>query len=214
MGSVRTALVAGLALVLVAGVVVLSGSPPRVLATNATGAGTELAVTGTNARACQRGERLPGGTDAIRLSLGAFTGPALKVQVLSAGRVVTSGEHDSGWDGQTVTIPVKAVSRSIAAVQSCFAISTAGAESVKLFGTPTAPEVAARAGNGTSLKGRLRLEYLGAGRTSWLALASSVARNMGLGRAWSGVWIAFLVAALMLLAIALGSRLIMRELHG
>jgi hypothetical protein len=36
---------------------------------------------------------------------------------------------------------------------------------------------------------------------------------MSLGRAWSGIWIVFLVAALMLAAGALTVRLVLRELQ-
>jgi hypothetical protein len=213
MRSVRIALGAGLALTLVASVIVLSGSPPRVLAASSVAARTELASTGPEARACQAGEVLPAGTTAIRLSLGAFTGPAVSVKAVSAGRVITAGAHGSGWDGQALTVAVRAVPRSVAPASVCFSISTAGGEGATLFGTPTKSDIALRAGNGVPLKGRLKIEYLGYGKSSWLALLPSVAQNLGLGRAWSGLWVVFLVPALMLLATALASRLIARELH-
>jgi hypothetical protein len=58
------------------------------------------------------------------------------------------------------------------------------------------------------------VEYLGPGRSSWLELASSVATNMSRGRAWSGIWVVFLVVALMLIAAALAAWLALRELAG
>ena len=79
-------------------------------------------------------------------------------------------------------------------------------------GSPTEAAVAARAREGQSLGGREQITYLGTGRSSWLALASSVATHMGLGRDPSGTWVAFLVAALMLAIAALATRLALGEL--
>jgi hypothetical protein len=212
MRSVPSALAAGLALTVVAGAVVLSRSPPAVLATNAITAGTEVAITEGNAKACQADESMPAGTKAIRLSLGAFTGPAVTVKAVSGTRVVTSGKHRSGWDGKTVTIPVRAVPAAVSPVTICFSTPTAKAEEVKLLGSSTKPALAARTGRGEVLGGRIRVEYLGDGHSSWLALLPSVARYMGRGRAWNGIWITVLVAALMLAVTTLASRLIVREL--
>jgi hypothetical protein len=212
MRSVRSALAAGLALIVVACAVVLSQSQPAVLATNSTPLNTELAAT-DDSGACQSGERLARGTDAIRLSLGAFTGPPVSVKVISGARVLTQGEHGSGWDGETLTVPVRAVSHSASSVSVCFTITHADGEGVKLFGLHTAGAIAARTSTGQALSGRLSIEDLGDGHVSWLSLLPSVARNMGRGRAWSGVWVVLLVAILMLAATALASRLILRELH-
>jgi hypothetical protein len=213
MPNVRTALATGMALITVAGVLVLSRSPPVVLASNSIEPNSELALTGNDANACQGRERLPGGTTAIRLSLAAFTGPAVTVRAVSGTRTIAAGEHGSGWDGKTVTVPVKALSVPISPVKICFAVSTVGAEPVKLFGSDTKPAVAARSGGGEALRGRLTVEYLGDGHASWLSLLPTVARNMGFGRAWSGAWVAFLVALLMLGATAIVLRVVARELH-
>ncbi len=213
MPNVRTALAAGLALITVAGVLVLSQAPSVVLASNSIEPNSELALTGNDANACQGRERLPSGTTAIRLSLAAFTGPAVTVRAVSGTRTIAAGEHGSGWDGKTVTVAVKARSVSISPVEICFAVSTVGAEPVKLFGSDTNPAAAAHGGGGEALKGRLRIEYLGDGRASWLSLLATVARNMGLGRGWSGTWVALLVALLMLSATAMVVRVVARELH-
>jgi hypothetical protein len=213
MRSVRMALAAGLASIVAVGAVVLSSSPQVVLASNSIPLRTELATTASNSSACQSGEGLARGTDAIRISLGAFTGPSLNVEALSGGRVVTSGARGSGWDGQTVTVPVRAVSHATSHVRICFAIPTSGGEGVELLGLRTPGASAARAADGQALSGRVRIEDLGDGHTSWLTLLPRVARNMGFGRAWSGVWVVLLVAILMFAATALASRLILRELH-
>jgi hypothetical protein len=215
MRRVRTALAAGLGIAVLAGVAVLSQSPLVVLASNSTSAseGLATATASASASACQSGERLPRGTVAIRLSLGAFLGSAVTVKASAAGRVLTTGRRGSGWDARTVTVPVRAVSRTSFPVSVCFAIPQVG-EKVELLGARSAPASAAHATNGEALTGRLRIEYLGRGRSSWLALLGSVARNMGFGRAWSGAWIALLVLALMLAASILASRLILGELDG
>jgi hypothetical protein len=212
MRSVRTALAAGLALLVVAGVLVLSEHPLVVLASNSIAPNATLGVAGNNATACQGGERLPAGTRAIRLSLWALTGPAIKLSAISAGHLVTSGERSSGWDGERVTVPVRAVLTG-AAASICFAIPTAGVEHVTLFGSDTNPAAAARGGNGQALAGRLRIEYLGRGHSSWLALPRSVARHMALGRAWSGVWVVFAVLMLMFAITSMVSRLVWRGFH-
>jgi hypothetical protein len=213
MRRVRTALAAGLGMIVLATVPVLSQSPLVVLASNSTPASEELATATATASACQSGERLPQGTVAIRLSLGAFLGSALSVKASAASRVLTTGERGSGWDARTVTVPVREVSRPSFPTQVCFAIPRVG-EKVELLGARSAPGSAARATNGEVLAGRLRIEYLGRGRSSWLALLGTVARKMGFGRAWSGTWIALLVLALMLAASILAARLILGELDG
>jgi hypothetical protein len=212
MRSVWTALTAGLTLTLAAIAVVLSHSPISVLANNSTAAGEILATSTSGAEACQTGERLPDGTVAIRLSLGAFTGSMVKVKVLASTRVITSGERESGWDGHTVTVPVKTVSHAVSPVEVCFASPAAGGEQLTVFGSRASSSVAADARNGEALSGRLRIEYLGKGDNSWLALLPSVARHMALGRAWSGIWVVLLVAMLMLATIILASGLLVREL--
>jgi hypothetical protein len=212
MRRVRTALAAGLALTVAAVTVVLSQSPVTVLASNSTAAGESLAFAAGDASACQSGEQIPRGTVAIRLSLGAFTGSAVSVEVLAGTHVVASGERGSGWDGHTVTVPVGSVSHAISPAQVCFAGLVAGGERLTVFGSRAASSLAAHARGGAALSGRLRIEYLGKGTSSWLALLPSVVRNMALGRAWSGTWVVFMVAMLMLATTILVFSLLVREL--
>jgi hypothetical protein len=212
MPTVKVALAAGLLAIAAAVALVLSSSPQAVLATNGVAASETLAAANAGTSACQPDELLPRGTTAIRLSLGAFTGPELTVEARSGAEVVAVGRHGAGWDGQTVTVPVRRVSHTIAPVRICFAISPLLAERASVNGSPAPPGRAVRSSGGDVLSGRMRVEYLGAGRLSWLSRAGSVARRMGLGRAWSGSWVALLVAVLMLLAIAVCSRQILGEL--
>jgi hypothetical protein len=209
---VRIALVEGLGLTVIAATIVLSRSPLTVLAANQPPSNTrlDLARAGAGASACQSDERVPSGTTAMRLSLDAFTGPALSIEVFSGKRLLTSGARGSGWGGETVTVPVGELVRTTSPVKVCFALSRTGGEAVGIYGSRTVP--AAVASGGQPLAGRLTLEYLGQGRSSWLALLPAVATHMGLGRAWGGSGIAVLVAILMLFAAILACGLIVREL--
>lgn len=211
--SVKITLAAGLTVLATAIAAVLSQSPLTVLATSSTPANEALAVVDHSVDACQQGERIPKGTTAIRLSLGAFIGPAVAVTAISGAHIVAFGERGSGWDGQTVTVPVGTVSRTVSPVKICFAIPVLGNEQLTIFGTP-ARRATADTGTRDAPAGRLRIEYLRPARSSWLALLPSVTKHMALGRAWSGVWIALLVAMLMLLVTVLASRLAFLELAG
>lgn len=212
MRSVQIALVAGLAITGVAIGAVLSESPPTVLARSSISKQEELGRTSTDSvAACQANERLPRGTTAIRLTLAAFTGPRVTVKVLSGAHVVTAGERGSAWSGQDVTVPVRAVSHTVSPVKVCFAAVPFHNE-LAVYGRRTGSATAARTSGGDTLAGRVTIEYLGEGHSAWLTHVSTVARHMGLGRAWSGTWVALLVAMLMLGAAGMTARLIVREL--
>jgi hypothetical protein len=214
MSRVRVALIAGLGLTALALGLVLAQHPTVVLATNSITARQTLAVAANKtARACQRDESIPKGTVAIRLSIGAFTGPEVTVRALAGNRVVASGRRQSNWDGQDVTIPVARVASAAHPATVCFA-TTLIDERVTVFGHKTPPATAARSASGEPLPGRMAIQYMGVGRSSWLSLASSVAKDMGLGRAWSGLWISLLVTILMLTVTVVSSRLIIGEIDG
>jgi hypothetical protein len=213
MSRVQIALAAGLAGIVLAVLVVLTGSPVAVLATNGVATNATLALANTKATACQPGERLPKGTRAIRMSLGSFTGPAVSVHVYAGGHLLASGEHGSNWAGQTVTVPIGLVTRTVYPVKVCFAAALVRGEALRVDGADTKPAVAARSAEGEALPGRVQIEYLTQGSSSWLSLLPSVARHMGLGRAWHGAWVAFLALALMIAIATLATRTIAGELH-
>jgi hypothetical protein len=102
MRSVTVALAASIAVTVLAAGAVLSQSPLVVLATNSVASREALVTDWQNASACQSGERLPAGTLAIRLTVGAIFGPRMTVRVLEGSRVLTSGEQQSGWTGRDV----------------------------------------------------------------------------------------------------------------
>ncbi len=196
MRSVRVALVAGLALMAIAIAIVLTRSPPEVAATDGIPFAHIVAIAPGGGVACQSGELLPAHTTAIRVSLAADLGPMVKADIVSAaGRALTSGERAPGWGAGVVTVPVRPLPQAFTNATVC--VSFTGAyERIDFYGKLTPARVAARSNRGP-LAGRLRIEYLRSGQATWWSLATAVARHMGLGRAWSGTWIAALVLALM-----------------
>jgi hypothetical protein len=207
---VRIAFAVALALLALAVAAVLSGSPTVVAHTNSTLANGVIAVTATRAGACQAGEQLPARISAIRLTLASDAGPTVAVQALAGARVLTSGSVGSGWSGGSVSVPVRPVGRGSSNVRICFRLGPTR-EKVELVGVPTSPASAARSSEGP-LPGRIKIEYLRSGGRSWLSLAETVARRMGLGRAPSGTWVALLVLVLMGGTVVGASWLALREL--
>jgi hypothetical protein len=172
MGRVRLALAAGLTVMAIALGVVLSNEPLSVAGTN--GIPANFAVTfihGSEVR-CQAGGTLPQGTTAIRVSLSANIGPRVGLRVLSGSTVVTEGSRDAGWGvDETVTVPVGRVARTIPDPRICTAIGAA-VEPIQVNGAQTRTPTGGQAV-------LLRMEYLHPGPSSWLSLASSVARVPG-----------------------------------
>jgi hypothetical protein len=210
MRRLKIALAAGVLLGTVAVVITLSRSPLSVIRVN-TAAHTLFATTTRRTVACQAGEALPRATSAIQLRLYAVTGPRVTAEVLAGGRVIAHGERASGWTGGAVTIPVAPLSTARSGVMLCFAIYLNGDETVEIMGEPASRALGGLGADGT-LGGRVAVEYLRPGPSSWFSLAPTVARHMGLGHAASGTWSVFLVIALMGGLLLLCSRLLLREL--
>jgi hypothetical protein len=201
---VRLVLAAGLALTAIAIGIVLAPAPLKVVGTNGIQAKPIAFIHHSETR-CQGGGTLPQGTTAIRVSLSANLGPRVSLQVLSGAAVVAEGEREAGWgEDETVTVPVGRVPRRIPGTRICTTIGPLS-EFLQINGA----RVQTSAAGGHTIS--LRMEYLRPGPRSWLSLASSVARHMGIGHAPSGTWVAFLALALMLTAATLTSRLILRE---
>jgi hypothetical protein len=210
MRGARVGLVVGLALTAVAVAIVLSGAPPVLAGTNGvTAVPYAPLASASGGGGCQADETVPAGASAIRLSLEASAGPRVHVAVWVGGRTITRGESAAGWLDRVVTVPVKPVARTVHHATVCFSFAGAN-ERVSLLGARTPPRSAARSG-ARVLPGRIAVEYVRAGSSSWWSLASAVARRMGLGRAWAGTWVAAMVALLMATGIALASWLTLRE---
>jgi hypothetical protein len=208
---IKAALGVGLLLIALAAVVALSHAPLVVAKDNAPLTHTELVRTTEPAEACQSHEALPSGTSAVRLGLTTTLGPQVTVRVLSAGRLITRGTHPPGWEGASVTVPVRPLRQSLSSARICVALSLLNGP-VAMLGWHT-PRSSAAIGNGKPLPGRMHLEYLHTGQQTWWSMATSVARHLDLGRPASGAWNALLVMALAAVLIVLSSWLLLRELR-
>lgn len=207
---IRVALAVGLALIALALVVTLAHTP---LTVARGGVATEhtLVNTALPASACQGGETLPRGTTALRLSLTAALGPQVTVTVLSGSHLIARGVTQPGWSDASVTVPVRPLSHTVAPVKVCFAMKLMNGK-IAMRGSPTSRALAATSRK-EILPGRMGIEYLHPGGSSWWSQATAVVRRLGLGRAASGTWNAFLVIALVASLISLSSWLVVKELR-
>jgi hypothetical protein len=121
-----------------------------------------------------------------------------------------------------VTVPVRAVRSTTSGARLCLAIGP-NSEPILLLGDNAQPAEAAvnlptnkpapqSASLEERLPGRMHVEYLGSGEGSWWSRIASMAQHVGLGRAYSGTWIAALIGVLMIAVGALALRLTLREL--
>jgi hypothetical protein len=191
---VKLTLAVGMALLIVAIVVVLSHAPLTVAGTNSIAAPVPVTTTSGNTTTCQIAT-LPKGTAGIRVSLSAAAGPKLQLRVYSRSRLLAQGERPAGWGLEAnVVIPLSALRQVARNARVCITIGPTF-EPVTVLGTPT------RAGQAgvSGLEGvALRFEYLRPGPKTWWSLAPSIAYHMGLGHAPSGTWLAFVVLAVMI----------------
>jgi hypothetical protein len=194
---VRLALAAGLTALAVALGVVLTRPPMTVIASDNVPATLAVASISHPTVACQAGGSVPQGTEQIRVSLSANTGPQVNLEVFSGSTLVTTGERDAGWGiDETVTVPVKRVAQTIPHARICTTIGPV-VEPLQINGTRV------KIPNSAQVTVLLRMEYLRPGHRSWLSLASSIAHDMGLAHAPSGTWVAYLLVAVMLAAVML-----------
>lgn len=209
----HTAVTLALGFALIAAVLVgvLVQTPEQVISTNSITVAGALGDFQQDTTVCQADERLPASTVALRMSLIAYAGPAVSVTVSHEGRILASGHHNGGWISGSLTLSLKPPVSTPTDAKICLTRNPV-ALPIILFGNTTPPAFAATV-NGTPLPGRMRVEYLAAGRRSWLSLAKHVARRLGLGHSPSGTWIVLPLAALMMISIALGTWLLIREQH-
>jgi hypothetical protein len=193
----------------VAAVVLTLSQAPLTLARTNIAAHANIGSTNHTISACQSGERLPRGTSAVRLRVFAFLGPRVTVRLLARGRVIAAGERGSGWTGGVVTVPVQPLVRTVAGVTVCFTLFVNGSEYDGFRGAPATGALAAYGSDG-ALHGRVRVEYLRPGASSWWSLARAVVRRAGLGRGWPGRASAPLALALMGCVALLCIRLLLR----
>jgi hypothetical protein len=207
MHSMKITLAIGFALIVAGIVFALSRAPLSVARVN-TRAEQPLGTIDKRTELCQEGERLPAGTTAIRLRAFSYTGQRVTVRALEGPTVIAHGERGPGWSGAVVTVPVAPLT-SARAVKLCFTLFIEDGEADNLAGEPdeTAQTTLSTGGR---LQGRVGIEYLRPGRSSWLSLAPDVAKRMGFGNAGSGLWNVVLAIALMAGVGLLTARMILR----
>jgi hypothetical protein len=203
----------GLGTVLLLAVVALTltRSPPRVVRVGET-TGGEFAYTTHALEVCQPNEVLPAGVTGIRMSLEAYFGTKVSLRVLSGSQILTKGRRGPDWTSRTVTVPVAPLSHSVSHVKLCVEVGPTS-EAIFFAGRRTPTQESARSTAGEPLGGRIGVEYLAAGQSSWWSLILTVARHMGLGHALSGTWVVLLIAALMAAVGLLAAGLTLRELQ-
>ena len=153
---------------------------------------------------CVSGGTIPQGTTAIRIPFEANVGPRVSVRVRSGARVSSTGARAAGW-GVTddVTVPIDRIAHTVSDATVCI---TAGPVSPYLLAGSTI--LASSSPTSQRLRGEsLHLEYLRSAHITWWSLAPAIAHHIGLGRAASGSWIAFVALALMVAVVLLSSRL-------
>jgi Predicted membrane protein (DUF2142) len=215
--KVKVTLAVGVVLVLAASALTSTRSPARVVRVGtATDTANKSALTLVTNRAeiCQGNEVLPAGVSAIRVSLGAYVGSRVRIDASSGSHVLTTGSRGPDWTGGSVTVPVTPLRHTVSHVTLCVELGP-NSEPIYVLGAVTPARDMARVHNGEfqagqPLGGRVGIEYLAAGHSSWWSGALSVARHMGIGRVLSGTWVVLLIAALMasagMLALGLAAR--------
>jgi hypothetical protein len=204
--SVRLALAVGLAACALALAITLSRSPPVLAGTNSVAAEGFVATTRGNATFCQDGETLPSGTSAIRLSVNTNISPKVEAVVYSGSRMVTHGAQQPGPLTAAIAVPVTPLQRTVVDAKVCFELGPV-VEPMRLLGGRTHPQ---RRGEKPAIK--IKVEYLRAGRRSWWSLVPTLARHIGLGRAPSGAWVAWIPVLLMAGAGFGAALLLLRQL--
>lgn len=202
--------------------VVLTRSPPRVVRNSSVQTKYGLGFTQSEVTVCQGNEDLPAGVTAIRFWAVAFLGSHVQLAVYRGAQMLTEGRHGPDWVGQTVTVPVTPLSQATSGVRVCVAFAP-NSELIQFFGTPAGPRTAARFFRGNqiaseapptgsgSLRGKLRIEYLGPSHRSWWSRVLAVATNMGFGHFIGGKSVALLATLLFAAMTILTVRLTLGE---
>jgi hypothetical protein len=202
----------GLTAIAVSIVVVLLHSEQRRSGSDLTPNGAFVAALGPGQQTCQEGELLPADTSAVRVTLGAEGTPASAVRVTFTGphgELLSSGGLAAGWKQGVVRIPITRVSRATEPVRVC--LRDVGTSQIAIAGTAPDPGYHMLVG-GRTVEARLRYDYMRPGTETWLSLLPVIAHRTtlaksGLIRHWA--WAGAIV--LMLLAVALAARTIVRE---
>lgn len=214
---VKLVLGAGLLAIALAALIVMLRSAPRVAATNLVSDAQWAITLHPGEVLCDPGEIVPAGTGALRLRAlaEAGRGPALSVSVAGPpgtrlAATEATGGLAAGWRTGSIRIPLRdTVGNTLGGGTVC--VRNVGASTVSLGGA--APDGASVVTvDGHYLDGKPRVEYLGPGSQSWFALLPELARRFSLGKGRIvRHWASLAAIALVLCAIALAARTLLRE---
>jgi hypothetical protein len=160
-----------------------------------------LTISGAGSH-CQAGQLVPAEAAFLRLLIGTFGEPTpeLGVSVRSGGQAVASTRLPAGRSEGHVLLPVGPFDERHENAEVCISVRGVGDDRRSvLYGA----------------LGQVRLEWLRAGRESWLDILPTVAHRFGLGKPFlSGSWAIGLAAGLLAFAWLLALRLVVKEMDG
>ena len=215
--DVRVRVVLAVALVLVAGVLVLdaSGSAPRSAGSDHVGTPAfSTSVSGGHA-ICQPVAALPADAATVQLLIGTNGHPVpdLLIRFIDpSGRPEAVGHLAPGAREGLVTIPLRHVRGAPPATSVCLHVG--GSATVLLGGEAAVAGPGSAAVEGKPQAGRIGLSYLRGNAQSWWQLLPELTSRFGLGKAsFFGDW-TLPVMALLLLGVWVGAvRLLAREMR-
>lgn len=204
----RVAVALGIMVLVAAAVTTLTRTAPRRSGTNYTADTGLVLPLAAGEQLCQSGELVPADTGAVQLRASRGTSTRLEAAISTAKRVLARGvaPGSSGWG--TVRIDFPAVAKTSSGT---VCIRNLGPRPIafggSLGGSPFTAVLGKRA-----ITGRARIEYMRPGRESWADLASTILHRMSLAKSnLVRYWAAVGALVLMLLAVSLAIRTVLRE---
>jgi hypothetical protein len=212
MRSVIAVLAVGLALIGITIAVVLAHSPSTVAGTNSVSTADHIELEKGGLTDCQPAATIPRGTSAIRIGIEALRfNPAVAIRLFVGSHVIREDQQLAGTvSAPTVTVPIAPLANAVHGARICTTVGPS-IQTIRFYGQPGRSPV--QATTNPLQNAELHMEYLRPGPTSWWSMLPSIAYHAGLGRAPGGTWIVFLMIALMLVIVALTSRLLIQELR-
>jgi hypothetical protein len=208
---VRFVVAVGVLAIAIAGVAVLLQSAQRRSGTNLTANTGFVIGVAAGQQLCEPGELVPGDTGGLRLSAssGALPGPRLDATVGAGTKLLAAGHLATGWRTGTVTIPLSRIAATQQNASVC--LVNRGTSTVSFGGSVPDANFYVVLG-GKPLSGRMRIEYMRPGSESWLSLLPTLTHRFSLAKGdLVRHWAAPAALLLMLLAIGLALRTILRE---
>jgi hypothetical protein len=201
----------GLLAIFIAALAVLLSSAQRRSGTNLTANTGYVIALAAGEQLCEPAELVPGDTGGLRLSAssGAAAGPRLDATVGSGTKLLAAGHLAAGWRTGTVTIPLSRIAATQQNASVC--LVNRGTSPVSFGGSIPDANFYVVLG-GKPLSGRMRIEYMRTGSESWLSLLPTLTHRFSLAKGdLVRHWAAPAALLLMLLAIGLALRTILRE---